>query len=312
MDSKGMYDYCIPIPGWREADQIILRSPEDGGCGVGTRGYEKSNSPWRRQTIFAKFNQDGGAGGDFIATITGLSQAATPATTAGVINVFGGGSPSGTYPGDDPRTIGLTTGYNGGQIPRDLSNLYPGGMLCQPDEEYVVRSIGARVKGIFSLTTNTVTPKIYGAWHQGYQAQVQSEVLENIFLTFQFNRETCALDMEILANYPTSFSSGDFNNSSQNGEALRGNSYLLCKALPVGSEGGNKANAQLNANMATFTELLDVANPPPTGITQFYVGVELQFYGNCRGFCPVDYRNCLAPYERPPATDPRRLNEVPG
>lgn len=310
MDSKGMYDYCIPIPGWRDAQQVVLRSPEDGGCGVGTRGYEKSNTPWRRQMISVKFDQTN-AGQDFVATITGLSQAATPAATPGVINVFGGGSPSGTYPGDDPRTIGLTATYNGGQIPRDLSNLYPGGMLCQPDEEFVVRSIGARVKGLFALTGVT-TPKIYGAWLQGYQAQVQSTILENIYLTFQFNRETCALDMEILANYPTSFSSGDFANSSQNGEALRGNSYLLCKALPVGSEGGNKANAQLNANMATYTELLDVANPPPDGTTVFYAGVELQFYGNCRGFCPIDYRNCLAPYERPPAIDPRRAQEVPG
>lgn len=273
------FSLAIPIPDIM-TKQVVLRDSGDDGCSPGQRGYEKSNSPWRRQTFAAQATQ-AGVGADFTVTING--------GTAGIVDLFAGGSQSGTSPGDAATVEGFPVGY--GVLTRAETNLYPGGMLCQPEEEFVVRSISARAKPIFELSGAT---KVYGEWLKGYQAQLQQAVLENCFLTFQYKRETCALDMEILVNYRTSFSSGMQGGatSSQNGETLKGNIDALLKGLPVGSEGGNRANAQLNVNMVSFTERLDAFDPPPSQPATIIVATEIVMYGNCRPYCPVDYANC--------------------
>lgn len=292
------YSHCIPIPGYETI--TIMRDPggpvamapanyrpADNGCGPGQAYYSRSNQgsfyvKWANQAVQAV------AGGDFTVPASSLNLIAQ------------GGNADGSA-GESAVGLGYPAAYGG--ITPVTSSLMIGGLVCDPASAFVMLAIGIRPTPVFALTGNTAKPPIYAEWQKSYQAQLQQAVLENTWLSTVYFNETCQLILDILPHFTTDLSSGMFEDSSQNGEPLKGNIHPFCKGIEIGVRGGDKTNMSLLTHTESFVETLDVLSPPPAGITTIFVVTELTGYGYCRPFCPVNY--C------PPGTGTNYGNGVP-
>jgi len=209
-----------------------------------------------------------------------------------------GAGDAGRTAGDAGTLLGFTAAD--GVLTYADSDLYPGGLLCQPSLEFILRAISVRPKGVYTVTAGGV--RTFGDWLRSRQDQLQSMALEHIALQVQPRRATCRVDLETLSHYPTEFASGMPANTSRNGLDFKGNVAVLRKAVPIAAEDSTHNQDQIFAVLfKPLQQLLDVAPPPPESEVgaQIVIPIEVILYGCCRDYCPPD--NC------PPGTrSPRR------
>lgn len=260
---------------------------DGSGWNKGQIGAEKELVPFRRQSFALNLTQAVNTASNFVWSGT-FGELPTPATTLNLLSYGSGiGSQAGSAmtAGNFPTTMGNFT--------YERSNFYPGGLMCQPEQEFVIIAFGIRVKPMFRFTGGTI---IRWPWMDAYQAAVQQFMLENMTMVFQKNRETFQVLLENGPQYPSPLSSGMPLVSSQNGEALRGNLYPLCAGLPVAAESGTSLgaapNSQLNVSVRAFTMANDPFNLSDSQCTTadpLIAEIEIDMYGYCRPYCQPNY-----------------------
>lgn len=269
----------------------------------GRIGAEKDLVAYRRQTFALQMTQAAVVADPLIWSGT-FSELPTAATT---INLLSYGGPVGSsIPGTAATFANLPTTM--GNLTYDLSNLYPGGLMCQPEQEFVIVAIAVRPRPMFRFQGSTM---VRWPWMDAYQAAIQQFLLENMTWEFHKNRETFQILGETGPHYTSPLSSGMPLVSSGNGEPLRGNLYPLCAGLPVAAESGTAIgaapDASLNVSVRAFTHAADpFANTDSQCTTEdpLIVPVEVTFFGYCRAYCQPNY--C------PPGQMNARGQQVPG
>lgn len=250
----------------------------------GVMGAEKVLTSVRRTQFAVSFTQAAGVGSDLVAA-------------AQTINLLAFGGPVANLTGNANALA--TNGFPAalGNITYAQSNVYPNGLLCQPEYEFVILGMSVRPVSAFEIPV-AAPVKTYSPWIKAYQAAAQQAIIENSSATYQRNRETCQVLLENLAQYPSNFSSGQPLVSSQNGEPLKGNVIPLCAGLPVAAESGTAIgagpNAQFNMTTGAITLANDAFNQPKVQLiptAPLVVPMEVIWFGYCRDYCPPT--NCL-------------------
>lgn len=239
----------------------------------GMKGSEKVETWMRRQTLAVVFTQAAATTDDLVS--------AAPATA---VNLLSAGGPIGSVQAGDSGTgLGFPAGY---VLTYQDSNMYPGGLFCQPKFEFVIVGISVRPKPLFRFTGSAV---VRHSWMDAYEKQIQQMALEAIVLTFARNRETCSILMDNLPTYPTGFSNGAQGATAPNGDARVGEIRPLCVALPVGAESASASSAtpdsKLTIGQRAITHAANATAPTNAQLTAadpLIAPFEFQFYGYCR------------------------------